>query len=84
MGLPMVEILVHKFVALSDRLFGTKFDIDTERGMHEDEDFYVTGAEIRERLARAGFINLRVKWFNTQWRLNRLFTAYKPLSSVGE
>ena len=33
MGNPLAEILVHKVIALYDRIFGTNYDVDSERGM---------------------------------------------------
>jgi ubiquinone/menaquinone biosynthesis C-methylase UbiE len=77
MGRPIVEILVHQFVAISDKLFRTNFDLDNERGMTEDEDYYVTPEEIYERLGKAGFQNLQRRLFWTQWGLNQLFAGWK-------
>jgi ubiquinone/menaquinone biosynthesis C-methylase UbiE len=77
MGRPIVEILVHRLVAVSDKLFRTNFDLDGERGMIEGEDYYVTPDEIYERLKRAGFKNLQRKLFWTQWGLNQLFIGWK-------
>jgi ubiquinone/menaquinone biosynthesis C-methylase UbiE len=77
MGRPIVEILVHQLVAISDWLFRTNFDLDNERGMAEDEDYYVTPEEIYERLAKAGFTNLQRRLFWTQWGLNQLFIGWK-------
>jgi len=37
MGNPIAEILVHKVVWLYDKLFSTNFDMDSERGMSEEE-----------------------------------------------
>jgi ubiquinone/menaquinone biosynthesis C-methylase UbiE len=77
MGRPIVEILVHQLVAISDKLFRTNFDLDGERGMIEGEDYYVTPDEICERLTRASFKNLQRKLFWTQWGLNQLFIGWK-------
>lgn len=78
MGHPLAEILVHRVVEIYDRLFGTHHDMDNERGMEAEEDFYLTAAEITERLQRAGFQNIRRKRFWTQWGLNSLFVGWKP------
>lgn len=78
MGNPVAEYLVHQVVWFYDRLFGTNVDMDTERGMEHDEAYFLTDAEIRARLARAGFVNVRKKYFWTQWGLNHLFVASKP------
>lgn len=77
MGNPLAEILVHRVVALYDRLFGTRYDVDSERGMSEEEEYYLLDSEIRARLARAGFRNLSKKYFWTQWGLNHLIVGWK-------
>jgi SAM-dependent methyltransferase len=77
MGRPWVEVLVHKLIAFYDKLFGSRLDIDSERGMDEDESYYVTAEEIEERLARAGFEGLVRKLIWTQWGLNQVFVAWK-------
>ena len=77
MGNPLAEIAVHKVVHLYDHFFQTNYDMDSERGMHEEEDFYLTDAEIIDRLKRAGFRSIRKKWFFTQWGLNHLFVGWK-------
>lgn len=81
MGSAIAEILVHKLVWLYDRLFNTRLDMDGERGMQEDEDYYLTDSEIHRRLLRAGFEGTRKKYFWTQWGLNHLFVARKPSSN---
>ena len=78
MGNPVAEILVHKLVSLYDRVLKTHYDHDSERGMHEDEAYYLSDTEIRTRLARAGFREIRKKWFWTQWGLNHLLVGWKP------
>ncbi len=77
MGLPFVEIIVHKVVWLYDRFLGTKVDMDSERGMDEEEDYYLTNAEIRTRLMRAGFRSIVRRPFWTQWGLNGLYVGWK-------
>lgn len=78
MGNPLAEILVHKLVWLYDTLLGTKLDMDAERGMHEEEAYYLSDREIKERLARAGFVRIRKRYFATQWFLNHMFIAWRP------
>lgn len=78
MGHPLAEIAVHKVVWLYDKLLGTKVDMDTERGMEEDEAYYLTDREILDRLARAGFVGVRKRFFWTQWFLNHMFIGLKP------
>ncbi len=78
MGNPLAEILVHKLVEGYDRVLGTNIDMDGERGMHEDEDFFVPNREIAERLGRAGFTGSELHYFGTQWGLNHLMIGTKP------
>ena len=77
MGNPLAELLVHKVVWLYDRLLKTQLDMDSERGMHDDEEFYLTDAEIVDRLTRACFKRIDKKYFPTQWGLNHLFVGWK-------
>jgi SAM-dependent methyltransferase len=77
MGNPLAEILIHQVLHLYDKLLGTDYDVDTTRGMHEDEDYYLTNSEIRGRLTKAGFTGLRTRYFPTQWGLNHLFVGEK-------
>ncbi len=77
MGNPLAEILVHQVVKWFDRLLGTNYDVDSERGMHEEEEYYLKNSEIIQRLTGAGFKNLRKKYFLTQWGLNHLFVGWK-------
>jgi ubiquinone/menaquinone biosynthesis C-methylase UbiE len=78
MGNPVAEVLVHALVALYDRLLGTSLDVDAERGMGEEEAFYLLDAEIAARLARAGFTGVTKRRFWTQWGLNHLLLAVRP------
>ncbi len=77
MGNPLAEILVHRVVAGYDRLFGTRYDVDAERGMRDDEAYYLLDTEIVDRLTRAGFVDIRKKRFWTQWGLNHLLVAVR-------
>ncbi len=77
MGLPLVEIIVHQVVWLYDRIFGTKLDHDNERGMEEGEEYYLTEAEIRSRLTKAGFRRISYKPFWTQWGMNGMYIGWK-------
>ena len=77
MGNPLAEILVHKVVALYDRIFKTNYDMDTERGMEEDEDYYLLDSEIVSRAKKAGFGCIKKHYFGTQWALNHLFVGHK-------
>jgi SAM-dependent methyltransferase len=75
MGNPLAEILVHRVVALYDRVFGTRWDVDSERGMGDEEAYYLLDGEIVARLRRAGFGAIRKKRFWTQWGLNHLLVG---------
>ena len=77
MGNPIAEILVHKLVWLYDKFLGTNVDMDSVRGMEESEQYYLLDSEIRERLTKAGFINIKKHYFITQWFLNHMFVAWK-------
>ena len=77
MGNPLAELLVHKVVWLWDKLFKTNVDMDTERGMEEGEEYYLTDEEITTRLKKAGFTIARKKYFTTQWFLNAVYVAVK-------
>jgi len=77
MGNPVAEIFVHKLVWLYDKLLGTSYDIDNERGMEEDESYYLLDSEIKQRLSKVGFREIRKKYFITQWFLNHMIIARK-------
>ena len=77
MGLPIVELIVHRVVWFYDRFLDTRVDMDSERGMEAGETYFLTESEIRERLKRAGFRKLTRKSFVTQWGLNRLYVGWK-------
>lgn len=77
MGNPIAELLVHKVVSLYDKIFGTNYDMDSERGMSKDEDYFLTNSEILFRLKKAGFKKIKIKYFTTQWGLNHLFIGSK-------
>ena len=69
---------MHQLVRFYDKFLGTSVDVDGERGMHEEEDYFLTDREIKARLDMAGFVNIRKKYFATQWALNHMFIAQKP------
>lgn len=77
MGNPLAEIVVHKVIWLYDKIFKTNYDMDSERGMGAEEEYYLTDVEIVERLTRAGFKRISKKYFLTQWGLNHLFVGWK-------
>jgi SAM-dependent methyltransferase len=77
MGNPIAEILVHKLVWLYDRYLKTSVDMDTERGMREDESYFLAYTQIKGLLGTTGFRFLKHKRFITQWGLNSLFVGIK-------
>jgi SAM-dependent methyltransferase len=77
MGNPIAEVLVHKLVAFYDACLGTNFDMDGERGMGEEETYYLTEQEIMSLLLGAGLQSLRKQYFITQWGLNRMYVGWK-------
>ena len=79
MGNPLAELLVHRVVWLYDRLFKTHHDMDSERGMEQEEEYYLIDAEIVARLKKVGFARIVKKYFGTQWGLNALFIGWKDM-----
>jgi len=77
MGNPLIEILVHKVVWFYDKFFKTNVDVDTERGMEFDEEYYLTDKQIISLLADANFKFIKRKKFITQWGLNHLIISNK-------
>ena len=77
MGNPIAEVLVHKLVWFYDRHLKTNVDMDTERGMREDESYFLPYKEIKHLIKMAGFRLLKHKRFVTQWGLNSLFVGIK-------
>ncbi|MGV8025798.1 MAG: class I SAM-dependent methyltransferase [Anaerolineaceae bacterium] len=77
MGSPIAELLAHLNVWLQDNLFGTNFDMDSERGMAEGENYFVLDKEIKECLNHSGFTDLQRHYFPTQWWLNHLWIGCK-------
>jgi len=77
MGNPVVEVVVHKVVWLYDKYLKTNVDVDTERGMEEDEEYYLTDECIKSLLKKVGFKKIKKKYFITQWGLNHLFVGCK-------
>lgn len=73
----LAGILIHKFVYWYDKIFKTSYDVDTIRGMDEDEEYYLCDSEIKERLKTAGFKNIKKRYFLTQWGMNHSFVAWK-------
>lgn len=77
MGSKVAEVLIHRLVHTYDRVLGTNLDMDTERGMHEDEEFHLPDDEIRRLLTTAGFTEIRKVRFMTQWGFNHLFVGIR-------
>jgi SAM-dependent methyltransferase len=77
MGMPFVEVIVHQIVRFYDRFLGIRVDMDSERGMGEEESYFLWDSDIRTRLDQAGFKRVIRKPFPTQWGLNRLYVGWK-------
>lgn len=77
MGNPAAMVATHKVVEFYDKKLGTSYDVDSERGMEEEEAYYLKDTEIIERLARAGFSDITKRYMLTQWGLNHLLEAWK-------
>ena len=73
---PIASILAHLVTDLHDKIFGT-INADSERGMHEDETLFITESELKQRLLKAGFKEIKKKNFSTQWFLNSLYVGWK-------
>jgi SAM-dependent methyltransferase len=77
MGAAVAEVMVHHVVRLYDRVLGTAYDVDGERGMGEEEAYFLKEAEIRSLLAGAGFAPVLKRRFLSQWGLNSLYIGLK-------
>jgi SAM-dependent methyltransferase len=77
MGNSLAEYLVHKLVACYDALLGTRFDMDGERGMDEEEEYSLSEQEIMRLMSGAGLGLIEKHYFVTQWGLNRMYVGYK-------
>lgn len=73
-GEPVTQYLVHKWAIVRDRLFGVR-DIDTERGMEEDEEYCMPQAELLESLNTPPFKLRHRKRF--MWGLNNVYVSEK-------
>ncbi len=77
MGRPFVEVIVHRLVTFYDRRFHTDFDMDNQRGMDDEEDYFIRLKEIRRLLKQVGFVRLKRRSFVSQWGMNGLFMGCK-------
>lgn len=74
-GEPITQYLHHKWVFLYDKIFGTNVDVDTERGMEEDEQYCMPHKEILRLFAESGLSFIKREKF--QWGLNNVFISEK-------
>ncbi len=72
-GEPVTQYILHKWIALVDRVFKTSWDLDGQRGMHEEEEYAMATREILELYAHANFEILGIHRF--QWGLNKVFVG---------
>lgn len=77
MGHPVAELIVHQVIRMYDKVFGTHYDYDSQRGMHPEESYYLEDTEIISRIECSGFRDVTKKYFWTQWWLNHLFVGWK-------
>lgn len=77
MGHPLAEAAIHKLVLYYQKFLGPDFEMDTQRGMDDDEEYYVTDKEIVQRLNGCGFYGIQKKYFLTQWGLNHMILGHK-------
>ncbi|MDZ7675910.1 MAG: methyltransferase domain-containing protein [Acidimicrobiales bacterium] len=75
MAAPLAEVVVHNVLHRYTDWFGVHQDMDGERGMEDEEDYYVRDEEIVELLVSAGFSGVRVRRFWSQWGVNKMFLA---------
>jgi hypothetical protein len=52
--------------------------MDSERGMVEGEEYYLTDSVITDLLTKAGFVRVEKNYFVTQWGLNHMLIGWKP------
>ena len=74
-GEPVTQYLHHKWVYALDKCFGTNIDVDTERGMEEEEEYAMPHKELLRLFAENGLVHMKTEKF--QWRLNNVFVAEK-------
>lgn len=74
-GEPITQYLQHKYVWMLDKVFKTNYDIDTQRGMEEDEQYCMPMREIISLIEGCGMRLIKIDYF--QWRLKKVFVAEK-------
>jgi SAM-dependent methyltransferase len=74
-GEPITQFLHHQWVYFLDKVFKTKIDVDTERGMEADEEYSIKRREIMELFELSGLKFVKRERF--QWGLNNVFVAAK-------
>jgi SAM-dependent methyltransferase len=74
-GEPITQYLHHRWVHFLDTYCGTNVDVDTERGMHEEEQYAMPHEEILMLFKESGLTHIKTEKF--QWRLNNVFVAEK-------
>lgn len=71
----ITQYLCHKWVHIFDKVFGTDIDVDTQRGMEEDEEYCMPHKEILNLFRESGLTHIKTDKF--QWHLNNVFVAEK-------
>lgn len=76
MGNRFLETAAHKVLEAHDHLLKEE-NVYHNHGTEEEEIYHLSDKEILVLLAKAGFKDLRKKYFLTQWGLNHLFIGNK-------
>jgi len=76
----ITQFMIHKWVALYDRLHG-RVDMDSERGMEKDETWAIPRKEWLFYLNISPLKFVKSKKFITQWGFNTVYVAQKQIES---
>lgn len=73
----ITSLLTHTVVKVQSWFSDKYYDMDSERGVEEDERYTVSKSEIKERLEKVGLFLQTKQSFWTQWWLNELLIYKK-------
>ena len=74
-GEPITQYIQHQLVWFFDKIFKTKLDVDSERGMEEDEQYCMPKKEIISLIKESNMELIKIEYF--QWSLKKVFVAEK-------
>lgn len=74
-GEPIMQFIHHKWVYFLDKVFRTNIDVDTKRGMVEDEEYCMPHREILRLFGESALTHIKTEKF--QWGVNNVFVAEK-------